>query len=68
MLDSLAGPFPGIRFMPSGGVGAGNAVDYLAHPSVFAISGSWMATRATIAAADFEGIRAASAEAMGQVR
>jgi 2-dehydro-3-deoxyphosphogluconate aldolase / (4S)-4-hydroxy-2-oxoglutarate aldolase len=68
MLDSLAGPFPGIRFMPSGGVGAGNAVDYLAHPAVFAISGSWMATRAAIGAADFEGIRAASAEAMDLVR
>ena len=64
MIDSLRGPFPDLRFMPSGGVGASNAVEYLAHPGVFAISGSWMATRAAIASGDFEGIRAASAAAM----
>ncbi len=68
MIDSLGGPFPGIRFMPSGGVSAANAVEYLAHPSVFAISGSWMATRAAIAAGDFDGIRDASAAAMDLVR
>lgn len=68
MIDSLTGPFPDLRFMPSGGVSAGNAAEYLAHPSVFAISGSWMATRAAIAAGDFDGIRAASAAAMDLVR
>ena len=68
MIDSLSGPFPGLRYMPSGGVTTANAVEYLAHPSVFAISGSWMATRAAIAAADFDGIRAASAAAMELVR
>ena len=68
MIDSLSGPFPGLRYMPSGGVTTGNAVEYLAHPSVFAISGSWMATRAAIAAGDFDGIRSASADAMDLVR
>lgn len=68
MIDSLSGPFPGIRFMPSGGVSPANAVEYLAHPSVFAISGSWMATRAAISAGDFEAIRDASAAAMDLVR
>lgn len=68
MIDSLVGPFPDIRFMPSGGVTAANAIEYLAHPSVFAISGSWMATRAAIAAADFDAIRAASAAAMDLAR
>jgi 2-dehydro-3-deoxyphosphogluconate aldolase / (4S)-4-hydroxy-2-oxoglutarate aldolase len=68
MVDSLTGPFPDIRFMPSGGVSAANAVEYLAHRSVFAISGSWMATRAAISAGDFDGIRAASAAAVDLVR
>lgn len=68
MIDSLTGPFPELRFMPSGGVSAANAVEYLAHPSVFAISGSWMATRAAITAGDFDGIRAASAAAVDLVR
>jgi 2-dehydro-3-deoxyphosphogluconate aldolase/(4S)-4-hydroxy-2-oxoglutarate aldolase len=68
MIESLTGPFPDIRFMPSGGVSAANAVEYLAHRSVFAISGSWMATRAAIAAGDFEAVRAASAAAVDLVR
>jgi 2-dehydro-3-deoxyphosphogluconate aldolase/(4S)-4-hydroxy-2-oxoglutarate aldolase len=68
MIDSLSGPFPGIRYMPSGGVTPENALEYLAHPSVFAVSGSWMAGRAAIASGDFDGIRAASAAAMALVR
>jgi len=68
MIDSLTGPFPELRFMPSGGVTPANAAEYLAHRSVFAISGSWMATRAAIDAGDFEGIRAASAAAMEVAR
>jgi 2-dehydro-3-deoxyphosphogluconate aldolase / (4S)-4-hydroxy-2-oxoglutarate aldolase len=53
---ALAGPFPDVRFLPSGGVSAANAGEYLASPSVFAVSGSWMATRELIAARDFEAI------------
>ncbi|KAA9159060.1 bifunctional 4-hydroxy-2-oxoglutarate aldolase/2-dehydro-3-deoxy-phosphogluconate aldolase [Amycolatopsis acidicola] len=41
-ISALAAPFPGMRFMPSGGVTAENAETYLAHPAVFAVSGSWM--------------------------
>ena len=58
MLDALAGPFPGIRFMPSGGVTAENAADYLAHPSVFAVGGSWMVPRTLIGAGRFAEITA----------
>ncbi len=68
IIDSLGGPFPGLRYMPSGGVTAANTLEYLAHPSVFAVSGSWMAGRAAIAAGDFDGIRDASAAAMDLVR
>ena len=53
---ALAGPFPDVRFLPSGGVTAENAGEYLASPSVFAVSGSWMATRDLIAAGDFAAI------------
>ena len=53
---ALAGPFPDVRFLPSGGVTAANAGEYLASPSVFAVSGSWMATRELIAARDFDAI------------
>jgi 2-dehydro-3-deoxyphosphogluconate aldolase/(4S)-4-hydroxy-2-oxoglutarate aldolase len=40
MVDALAGPFPGVRLVPSGGVTAETAPDYLARPTVLAVSRS----------------------------
>jgi 2-dehydro-3-deoxyphosphogluconate aldolase/(4S)-4-hydroxy-2-oxoglutarate aldolase len=57
MIDALAAPFGDLRFMPSGGVNASNASDYLAHPAVFAVSGSWMIPRALIAQGGFDQLR-----------
>ena len=42
MLKALAGPFPGARFCPTGGLSAENYLDYLALPNVFCVGGSWM--------------------------
>lgn len=50
LIDALAPVFPEVRFMPSGGVNTGNLREYLAHPAVFAASGSWIAAPARIAA------------------
>jgi len=50
LVDALAPVFPDVSFMPSGGVNAANLGDYLAHPAVFAASGSWIASPARIAA------------------
>jgi 2-dehydro-3-deoxyphosphogluconate aldolase/(4S)-4-hydroxy-2-oxoglutarate aldolase len=55
-IESLAGPFPEVRFLPSGGITLGSAASYLALPSVFAVSGSWMATRRMLADGDFAAI------------
>lgn len=41
-LRALAGPFPEMRFCPTGGIDAGSAPDYLALPNVFCVGGSWM--------------------------
>ena len=60
---AFAGPFPEVRFLPSGGVSIDNAAAYLDHPSIFAVSGSWMVPSAAIVAGDFETVRALSAEA-----
>ena len=50
-LSALAGPFAsaGVRFMPTGGVDASNAADYLRLPHVFAVGGTWIAPRSDIA-------------------
>lgn len=41
-LKALAGPFPQIRFCPTGGVNASNAPHYLQQPNVICVGGSWM--------------------------
>src|SRR5262245_53709464 len=42
-LQAFAGPFPQMRFCPTGGVNASNAPSYLALPNVACVGGSWMA-------------------------
>ena len=42
IIKALSGPFPGMSFMPSGGVSLDNMSEYLALPTVPAVSGSWM--------------------------
>jgi len=58
MLKALAAPYAnlGIRFCPTGGVSPANLSDYLALPSVFAVGGSWIATRADIAGRNWKRI------------
>jgi len=49
-LDALGGPFPNVRFCPTGGINAANAAQWLAHKKVVAIGGSWVAPAADIKA------------------
>lgn len=51
-LKAIAGPYGsrGIRFCATGGIGLGTMGEYLAVPGVSAVGGSWIATRAQIAA------------------
>jgi len=67
-LRAFAGPFPDVRFLPSGGVSAANAGEYLAVRNVFAVSGSWMVPSAALAARDADTVRTLSAEASAAVR
>ena len=45
-----------IRYLPTGGVNADNAADYLAHPSVVAVGGTWIAPAALVDARDWPAI------------
>lgn len=63
-LDALAGPFPTIEFMPSGGVSLQNVGGYPARPNVFAAGCSWIAPRAMISSYSFELIAAAARTAV----
>jgi len=67
-LKALAGPFPEIRFCPTGGIDAGNAGAYLALRNVAAVGGSWVAPADAVAAGDWARITALAraAQAIGR--
>ncbi|GHF22821.1 bifunctional 4-hydroxy-2-oxoglutarate aldolase/2-dehydro-3-deoxy-phosphogluconate aldolase [Pseudolysinimonas yzui] len=64
LIAALAGPFPDVAFVPSGGVSPANVASYLAHPNVPAVSGSWMAGRQLLASRDVATIERLSREAV----
>ena len=41
-LKTLKGPFPEIKFIPTGGVNINNFLEILSHENVFAVAGSFM--------------------------
>jgi 2-dehydro-3-deoxyphosphogluconate aldolase/(4S)-4-hydroxy-2-oxoglutarate aldolase len=64
-LKSVAAPLAGLRFCPTGGVGADTAQTYLSLANVACVGGSWVVPRDAVAAADWgqvERLAAAAAE------
>jgi 2-dehydro-3-deoxyphosphogluconate aldolase / (4S)-4-hydroxy-2-oxoglutarate aldolase len=57
-LRALGGPFPNVRFCPTGGVGEANAATWLAEPNVLAVGGSWLCPTAEVRAGNWAGITA----------
>ncbi|GHC64346.1 2-dehydro-3-deoxy-phosphogluconate aldolase [Limoniibacter endophyticus] len=55
-IKSLASPFAGISFCPTGGVSLANASSYLSLPNVVCVGGSWVAPDKLVAAKDWEAI------------
>ncbi|MFI0843123.1 bifunctional 4-hydroxy-2-oxoglutarate aldolase/2-dehydro-3-deoxy-phosphogluconate aldolase [Mesorhizobium sp. IMUNJ 23232] len=64
-ITALAGPYPGIRFIPTGGIGRKNLSDYLAVKTVIGCGGSWMVDPALTAAGDFAAVARLTREAVG---
>ncbi|WP_353644782.1 2-dehydro-3-deoxy-phosphogluconate aldolase [Mesorhizobium sp. WSM2239] len=62
-LKSLASPFGGIKFCPTGGVTAKNANDYLGLPNVICVGGSWVAPDDLVKAGKWDAIEALAREA-----
>ena len=57
-LRALAGPFPDVRFCPTGGIGEANAAAWLSEPNVVAVGGSWLCPAADIRSGNWAGISA----------
>jgi 2-dehydro-3-deoxyphosphogluconate aldolase / (4S)-4-hydroxy-2-oxoglutarate aldolase len=64
-LSAIAAPFPGMTFVPTGGITAANVSAYLRHRAVLAVGGSWMAPRSLVAAGDWQRIGQLAGEAAG---
>jgi 2-dehydro-3-deoxyphosphogluconate aldolase/(4S)-4-hydroxy-2-oxoglutarate aldolase len=64
-LKSLAGPLPQARFCPTGGIGPGNAPEYLALPNVGCVGGTWMLPEDAIVTRRWGRVEALAREAAG---
>jgi len=62
-LQGFAGPFPQVRFCPTGGIDATSAPDFLALLTVGTVGGSWMLPKDAIANGDWARIERLAREA-----
>lgn len=62
-MKALSGPFPEMKFVPTGGVNAANLGEFLAAPYVAAAGGSWLCAKGDIASGSFDKITALCREA-----
>jgi 2-dehydro-3-deoxyphosphogluconate aldolase / (4S)-4-hydroxy-2-oxoglutarate aldolase len=53
MLQAFHGPFPTLKFCPTGGITAESAINFLALPNVVCVGGSWLTPKAAVAAQDW---------------
>jgi 2-dehydro-3-deoxyphosphogluconate aldolase/(4S)-4-hydroxy-2-oxoglutarate aldolase len=66
-IKAVSAPYPALKFMPTGGINAGNIASYLACEKVLACGGSWMVPPDRIGAGDFDAITALCREAAAGV-
>lgn len=64
LIKALSAPFPTVRFVPTGGIGPDNLLDFLRLPAVLAVGGSWMVGADLVATGDFARIQELTAEAV----
>ena len=55
-LKNLAGPFVGLKFLPTGGVSNANIKEFIDTPFIHAVGGSWVCPKADIAAGNWDKI------------
>lgn len=67
-INAFAGPFPTVKFMPTGGINVGNICEYLAASNITACGGSWMVNPKWIDDGDFEKITEVTKKAVETVR
>ncbi len=64
MLKALHGPLPGVKFCPTGGIGADDFAAYLALPNVACVGGSWVCPKSAIESRDWEQVKRLAGDAL----
>ncbi|MCR4657080.1 MAG: bifunctional 4-hydroxy-2-oxoglutarate aldolase/2-dehydro-3-deoxy-phosphogluconate aldolase [Lachnospiraceae bacterium] len=68
MIKAVGAAFPGLKFMPTGGINAENVKEYLKSEKIFCCGGSWMVKKDMIEDGDFDKIRDKAKEAADIVK
>lgn len=68
MLKALGGPFPKMKFCPTGGVNLDNMNDFLSLKNVSCIGGTWICPKSAINSNDFEKIEILCSQALENVK
>jgi 2-dehydro-3-deoxyphosphogluconate aldolase / (4S)-4-hydroxy-2-oxoglutarate aldolase len=68
MLSAWHGPFGDVKFCPTGGVNAENAMQFLALPNVVCVGGSWLTPKDAVAQGDWARITQLAREAAGLLK
>ncbi|HIX53264.1 MAG TPA: bifunctional 4-hydroxy-2-oxoglutarate aldolase/2-dehydro-3-deoxy-phosphogluconate aldolase [Candidatus Lachnoclostridium stercoripullorum] len=63
MIKAMAAPYTMVKFMPTGGINAGNLGEYLACDKILCCGGSWMVKGSLVKNGEFDKIRQLTAEA-----
>lgn len=67
-LKALHGPFPQIRFCPTGGIDLEGATQFLKLPNVVCVGGSWMTPDTLLRAKDWAGVERLAARSVDALR
>lgn len=64
---AIRGPFPDVQLVPTGGITADTAADYLKEPGVAAVGGTWLSPEQLIRERDWKAIEKLAAESLKKV-
>ncbi len=67
MIKAMSAPYTGVRFIPTGGVHAGNLTAYLDFDKILACGGSWMVKHEYVKTKDWAKITALTKEAVSSM-
>ncbi|MFX1379856.1 MAG: bifunctional 4-hydroxy-2-oxoglutarate aldolase/2-dehydro-3-deoxy-phosphogluconate aldolase [Promethearchaeota archaeon] len=68
MLKSLSGPYPEMKFLPTGGINIDNLIEYLKLSNVLACGGSWIVKKDLISTRQFEEIKRLTKTAISLIK